>query len=208
MKIHILPLLGTLFVMAIVSRAYALSSETLALTNDKNKPEISQSEHSQGQTQPATATVAPQPATQAEARCVTGDVLIAVTTKLSLLDKRAAEIAKKESAFTAIRTRLDKQLVAINSAKASLDASVDTRTALAQQDIEHLTLMYQTMKPKQAAKIFDEMDINFAAGFLRKMKGAHAGLILSNMNAKKAYKISIIIASRGAKYRPAEGSAP
>ena len=199
MKVRILPLLGLLFAMIIVSRAYALSSDALSMNMntapDKNSTNAQSTKHVTSEANKNTDTI------PAAAQCVTGDVLLAINEKMSALKAREIEMAQKESAFRAIETRLDKQMARINAAKASLDASVKSQTALAQADIEHLTVMYQTMKPKQAATIFNEMDIKFAAGFLRNMKGSHAGLILSNMNAKKAYQISLNLASTNAKYR-------
>ncbi len=194
MKIRILPLLAILFTLAIVSRAFALSN-----ADQKDAPELEPPAH--------LVNKAPTPMTE-KAQCLSGDMLIAVNRKMAALDQRESEMKEKESAFSAISLRLDKQLAVIEAAKASLDEAVLERTSQAQADLSHLTQMYQTMKPKQAAKIFNEMDVNFAAGFLREMKGTHAGLILSNMNTKKAYQISIVLASRGAKYRTTDQTLP
>ncbi|PHS37780.1 MAG: hypothetical protein COA91_09475 [Robiginitomaculum sp.] len=194
MKIRILPLLAILFTLAIVSRAFALSN-----ADNPDKPEV----ESQG----SPVEKASEPKAD-KAQCLSGDMLMAVNKKMVVLDNRESEMLEKESAFNAIRLRLDKQLLVIEAAKASLDESVERRTSQAQADLAHLTQMYKSMKPKQAAKIFNEMDVNFAAGFLREMKGAHAGLILSNMNTKKAYQISIALASRGAKYRTTDQTLP
>jgi flagellar motility protein MotE (MotC chaperone) len=57
------------------------------------------------------------------------------------------------------------------------------------------------MKPKKAASIFDKMDPAFAAGFLREIDGARAGLILSEMNVQQSYKVSLLIANRQSEWR-------
>ena len=136
--------------------------------------------------------------------CFTGDMLLAVNDKIKYLKRRETEIAARQAAYEDMEKRILAQLSAVKKAKSELDKSIQYRTDLARQDIVHLTTMYQTMKPKQAAAIFNEMDVNFAAGFLREMKSNQAGLILSNMKAKKAYQISLIIASKGARYRKLE----
>lgn len=202
MKIRILPLLGFLFTLAIVSRAYALSNDAPGAENNvtTESPEADILSKDVAGEETAQETTKKQ--------CLSGEVLIAVNKKMVVLAKREDEMKEKESAFKAIRLRLDKQSLAINAAKASLDDNILKRTEQAQKDLSHLTQMYQSMKPKQAAKIFNEMDVNFAAGFLREMKGAHAGLILSNMNTKKAYRISLVLASRGAKYRDTNNTLP
>jgi flagellar motility protein MotE (MotC chaperone) len=200
MKIRILPLLGFLFAFALVSRAFALSDGIAGKATDSSDqvpPVISKKADDVTEDQTHNEIVAPSYPKQ----CLSGDVLVSLNNKMTTLNEREADMKEKETAFKAIQIRLDKQLVAIETAKTSLDESIFNRTKLAQEDIAHLTLMYQSMKPKQAAKIFDEMDVNFAAGFIREMKGSQAGLILSNMQTKKAYRISLVIASRGKKYR-------
>ncbi len=187
MKIRILPLLTILFAFTLIGRSYNISVASPNI-DEKSKPQnkVPKTE-SIKKTEPKT--------------CITGDMLLSVNEKLAYFEKREEEFLAKQAAFKSMQKRMQQQMEAIKKAKAELDFGVRDRTKLAEQDIVHLTTMYQTMKPKQAAAIFNEMDVNFAAGFLRKMKSNQAGLILSNMEAKKAYQISLIIASKRAKYR-------
>ena len=73
-------------------------------------------------------------------------------------------------------------------------------------DIRHLAGMYSAMKPDAAATIFNQMDPAFAAGFLRLIPSEQAGLILANMDAKKAYVISVKLATMNADVRNAPAS--
>ncbi len=189
MKTRILPVLSVLFAVVLVSRSIALSSEVstakkvaVAETAKINAAQTSQREDTQ--------------------QCLTGDVLLSVNKKMEVLKQREAEMAEQESAFSAIKTRLQKELAVVEAAKNELAKQTHTRSEIAQGDIVHLTTMYATMKPKQAAQIFNRMDPKFAAGFIREMKGGQAGLILAAMDTKKAYEISLVIASRYAQYRP------
>jgi flagellar motility protein MotE (MotC chaperone) len=61
--------------------------------------------------------------------------------------------------------------------------------------MDHLARMYGTMKPDQAASIFNQMDSDFAAGFLRLMRSEQAGMILAGMETKKAYAVSLRLAA-------------
>ncbi len=189
MKTRILPVLGILFAVILVSRSIALSSE---VTTAKKAADV--------ETAKINATKTPQ--SEDTQHCLTGDVLMSVNKKMKALNQREAEMAEQESAFAAIKIRLQKELAVIESAKNELAKQTHTRSEVAQGDIVHLTTMYATMKPKQAAQIFNRMDPKFAAGFIREMKGGQAGLILASMDTKKAYEISLVIASRYAQYRP------
>jgi len=199
MKTRILPILGTIMALSLLIKTWALSSE-LNADPVKNSPvELAK------KTQISASAAKPPPP---EEQCVTGEVLQAVNTKMAAFKQRESEMVARESAFRAIEIRLQKQLIAVETAKAALDESLRYRTEIANEDIIHLSKMYETMKPKQAARIFNEMDANFAAGFLRQMKGGQAGLILANMNTAKAYQISLILASKGAKYRAISDRSP
>jgi flagellar motility protein MotE (MotC chaperone) len=54
------------------------------------------------------------------------------------------------------------------------------------------------MKPKEAAEIFETMDVSFAAGFLNRMRPDAAAGILSNVETTTAYAISVVMAGRNA----------
>ena len=190
MKTRILPVLAILFAVIVISRTAALSSEVTT-----TKKEAAALEQTKAQEEHSAA-----PAPDAE-QCITGDVLTAINAKMEVLKHREAEMAEKETAFAEITKRLKKELAIIEAAKDSLAKDAQTRSELAQGDVTHLTTMYATMKPKQAAQIFNKMNPRFAAGFLREMKGQRAGLILATMDSQKAYEISLVLASRNANYR-------
>ena len=84
---------------------------------------------------------------------------------------------------------------------------INDMSETADEDISHLVLIYETMKPKKAAEIFNKMDPNFAAGFLRRMNGTRAGLIMSEIEPKTSYRISLIIANQNAAWRRDNASA-
>ncbi len=107
------------------------------------------------------------------------------------LEERLGVLAAAEGRIT---TRLA-ELKAAESALA--DTMAQTATA-AEDDLARLTAVYETMKPKEAAKLFDAMVPEFAAGFLARMRTDAAGSVLSGMSPDKAYAVSVILAGRNA----------
>lgn len=186
MKTYTLPIISLTFGILVLSRAANVSSEVL--------PQKVKEAHAAE----AIETTAEQPEPDV---CLSGPVLEAVTADLDLLSKRKIEIDERETALAAIETKLKKQLAAVETANAELGKKIDHLNSLANDDLRHLVGMYQTMKPKQAAEIFDSMDPTFAAGFLREMNSEKAGLIMSYMDARKSYTVSVIIAGRNSQYR-------
>ncbi len=79
----------------------------------------------------------------------------------------------------------------------------------AEQDLDRLVLVYEAMKPKDAAALFETMSPEFAAGFLGRMQPEVAGDILSAVSSEFAYAVSVMIAARNvqpkASKTPAQG---
>ena len=188
MKARILPIIGVTFAILLLSRTAALSSEVLPQKPAATTEPSEEGNHLELPVSPAQ-------------QCLTGAVLETINADMNRLELRKKEISERESALTAIETKLETQMKTIEKANSELQVNIKNLKELATDDLKHLVGMYQTMKPKQAAEIFNSMDPSFAAGFLREMSSDKAGLIMANMDTRKSYAISVIIAGRNSKYR-------
>ncbi len=188
MKTYTLPIISLTFGILVISRAATVSSEVVP--SKAPAQTLEQSEMVKAEGMP-----------QKDDVCLAGPVLAAVTADLDLLAKRKVDIAERETALAAIEAKLKTQMVAVEEANLELEKKITHMKSLANDDLTHLVRMYQTMKPKQAAEIFNSMDPSFAAGFLREMSSEKAGLIMANMDTRKSYTVSVIIAGRNSKYR-------
>jgi len=101
---------------------------------------------------------------------------------------------------------LESQTAELQALQTTLEARWQEIQGASDQDIKHLAGMYSAMKPDAAASIFNHMDPAFAAGFLRLIPSEQAGLILANMDSKKAYVISVKLATMNADVRNAPAS--
>lgn len=115
--------------------------------------------------------------------------------------EREAAINEREAKLEVVTERIRKMMVALDKAKSSLADTVSVVDGAQARDIDHLVTMYSTMKPKKAGLLFNEMDVNFASELLVRTKPEAAALILSNMDADRAFAISVIIAQRN-QYAP------
>lgn len=188
MKSRILPIIavsfGALFIMKATNFASAASDKVAEATTSEK-------------TETATA------ASKAEV-CLTPAIAETVARDRKDLNTRMLDIESRETALKALEAKLDDQIKSISKAKADLQEQADAMTREANSDLNHLVVMYGTMKPKKAAEIFDNMDPAFAAGFLREIDSLKAGLIMAEMDTKNSYKISVLIANRNAKWRQAQ----
>lgn len=113
----------------------------------------------------------------------------AVEAKETALAAREAQIAKADAEIAARTT-------AMTETEERLRGTISQADSAAEQDLLLLTQVYQSMKAKDAARLFASMDPQFAAGFIGRMRSAEAASILAGMEPETAYAISALLAGR------------
>jgi len=126
-------------------------------------------------------------------------LLTAIQDREAQLDAREARLGDREQVLRVARLKIDEQLAALEMAEKKLSETMSIANKAAEEDIDRLTSVYAQMKPKEAAKIFETMDVNFAAGFLIRMAPDAAANIMTNLESDVAYSISVVMAGRNAR---------
>ena len=179
---------GTLWLIA----ALLVSSGLLRLSNGSGSALArGVAEFSASDPAPAMPTVC-EPAPDIEA------VLKALNIRSESLDTRDAAIADRMSALILAETEITRKLAALESAEQRLSATLSLADEAAETDLGRLTSVYEAMKPKEAAALFQEMAPEFAAGFLGRMRADAAAAVLAGLSPQAAYTISVILAGRNA----------
>lgn len=138
---------------------------------------------------------------QSEEVCLSSALVEKIAPTQLALAEREAKLDARTAELQALENILQDRLASLEATQKTLQSMSDELDASAKEDITHLVKMYSSMKPKKAASIFDKMDPAFAAGFIREIEGARAGLILSEMNVQQSYRVSLLIANRKASWR-------
>lgn len=112
--------------------------------------------------------------------------------------KLEAAIEVRMQALSVAEQEIDRKMTALVEAETSLKQTLALARTAAADDIAKLTDVYASMKPKQAAALFEQMDPDFAAGFLARMRPDAAAAIMAGMTPQAAYLTSVILAGRNA----------
>lgn len=115
------------------------------------------------------------------------------------LDDREAKVDRRLQALKLAEEEITYNLAALAAAEDSLKATIAMADGAAETDIARLTEVYEKMKPKEAAALFEAMDPVFAAGFLGRMRPESSAAIMAGLSPPVAYTVSIVLAGRNSK---------
>lgn len=126
--------------------------------------------------------------------------------ELDLLKKlavRRRELARwerniqiKEEVLNATEERIKKQIEQIEAMKAQVAKLLNEYNDKEDAKIRSLVKIYESMKPKDAARIFDEVEMPVLLLVIDQMSEKKAAPILAGMNPKKAKQITVELAEQ------------
>jgi flagellar motility protein MotE (MotC chaperone) len=128
----------------------------------------------------------------------TAEVLAAFQARESRLQDRELALADRTQAINLAAAEVAEQIAALEAAEQSLAAMISQADGAAEDDLNQLTLVYENMKPADAAALFETMSADFAAGFLGRMTPQAAAAVMADLAPETAYAISAILAGRNA----------
>jgi flagellar motility protein MotE (MotC chaperone) len=112
------------------------------------------------------------------------------------LDARGRDLETREQALVLAEQRLDGKLQELKDLQARLEALVVERDATQETQLKSLVKIYENMKPKDAAPIFDQLDMPILLDVIERMKEAKVAPILALMSADRAKSVTEELASR------------
>lgn len=130
------------------------------------------------------------------------------------LDERERALDKREALLKAAEQRLAEKINELKLLQASIErhsaanqAQPASQAKPADQDREEqlrrLARVYEDMKPREAAKIFEQMDQNLALDVAQRMKSFKLSPVLAVIEPKKATQFTAELAKRKPVPRPA-----
>jgi flagellar motility protein MotE (MotC chaperone) len=140
---------------------------------------------------------APEAWTETSAARCEPRLLRAMRERREQLDARAAEVGARERMLEVIEQRVAEQVRALEELRDALEASLARAEEADEAELARLVTIYETMKPKEAARIFEAMPAAVAAGFIRRMREAKSATIMANLGAGHAYAITLALANGG-----------
>lgn len=112
------------------------------------------------------------------------------------LDIRSHEIDKKAIQLKVAEDEIEKKLKQLKEYETRLQKLINQYNEKEKAQLDSLVKMYSTMKPKDAARIFNTFELDILVAILKEMKPSSSSAILSQMNAIKAKEVTTELMSR------------
>ena len=117
------------------------------------------------------------------------DLLQALAERRRELDLRARELEQREILLRAVEQRIEEKVGGLKALLKQQEEQTDDQ-------YKSLVKIYESMKPKDAARIFEKMDLAVLMPVVERMKERKTAPILAKMNPVKATAITTRLAQR------------
>ena len=117
-------------------------------------------------------------------------ILQQLKTRRAALDQRSDQLDQREALLQATEKRLDDKMSQLQTTRAQLQALTGQIDEQQQAQVASLVKIYETMKPQQAAAIFQQLDMPVLLQVLARMKEAKSSLVLAAMDPVKAKAVT------------------
>ncbi|MFN7038186.1 MAG: MotE family protein [Alphaproteobacteria bacterium] len=124
------------------------------------------------------------------------EILQSLSKRREEIEKSNNELITKQTLLTAAEEKLDKKLQDLKSLKDEVSGLLDQYNQKEDMKIGSLVKIYENMKPKEAAKIFEGLEMPLLLQVLDKMKEAKTAPILAQMNPQKATELTVEFAKQ------------
>jgi flagellar motility protein MotE (MotC chaperone) len=121
-------------------------------------------------------------------------VLLDLRQRRQALDSREAGLTARESLLAATEQKLSGRVAELQALQKKLEALEAARQEREDTSWQRMVKLYETMKPRDAATIFNELDMPVLLQVVDRMKEAKAAPVLAAMQPDKAREVTAQIA--------------
>lgn len=122
-------------------------------------------------------------------------VLQALSARRAELEERSRELDLRDQLLAATEKRVNERIADLKAIETHIESLMRTRDEQAELQIASLVKVYETMKPVDAARIFEKLDPDVLLDVAQRMKPAKIALVLAAMEPTQAQLLTVRLAS-------------
>ncbi|MGL4729834.1 MAG: MotE family protein [Bosea sp. (in: a-proteobacteria)] len=112
------------------------------------------------------------------------------------LEMRMRELEMREKLLETVEKKVEGKAGELKQNEEKLAEANEKKNPAEAQGLKNLVVMYESMKPKDAARIFDRLTIDVLLPVVQKMNPRKMSEVLAAMSPEAAEKLTVAIASR------------
>jgi flagellar motility protein MotE (MotC chaperone) len=124
------------------------------------------------------------------------DLLQQLAVRRETIETREREINMREGLLKAAESRIDKKVQEMKLLQSTVEKLIATYSEQQAAKVASLVKIYENMKPKDAARIFEELDMDTLLLVAERMKERTLAPIMANMDPGKARDVTVDLARR------------
>lgn len=141
--------------------------------------------------QPAGANDAGAERTQTEM-----DVLEKLRERRAVIDARERDVERREEMLRAAESQIDRKVAEMKTLQSTIEGLLRQYNDQEDNKMRSLVKIYENMKPKEAAKIFEQLDMSILLEVVERMKEQKVAPIMAEMDPMKAKGVTAELAQR------------
>lgn len=110
------------------------------------------------------------------------------------LNAKERALVTREALLRAAEQELDQKYREMLQLRSEIEALLDKQSEEEKTRIQSLVKIYEGMKPKDAARIFDTLDLDVLVAVMSRMSERKLSPVLAAMNAERARTVTIMLA--------------
>lgn len=122
-------------------------------------------------------------------------VLNSLGNRRDVLNQREHDLELREQVLAAAEARLNKRFQELKALEAKIDSEAERREKQASEEILDLVKIYESMKAKNAARIFNRLDLEIMLKVVKQMQPRKMADVLSEMDPEMAEQLTIALAA-------------
>jgi flagellar motility protein MotE (MotC chaperone) len=124
------------------------------------------------------------------------ELLQSLSKRRTELDTREQSLDDREAVNAATEKRIDDKLAELKQLQATIEGLVKQHDTDQEAQMKSLVKIYENMKPKDAAQIFEDLEMDVLLDVVEGMKERKVAPILALMNPAKAQEVTLELAQR------------
>ena len=119
------------------------------------------------------------------------DLLQQLAERREALESREKELENQSSLLRAAEARISRKVLELKNFQISIETLVKEYKAQQEGKMKSLVKIYESMKPKDAARIFEELDMTTLLLVAQQMKERKLAPVMAQMNPQKAKDMTV-----------------